>query len=57
MNYISIRAKAFFIVKSPVLTAFANGRASGLIVDSGATHTTAVPGTLNLYGNSQSNSI
>lgn len=34
---------AFFIVKSPVLTAFANGRASGLIVDSGATHTTAVP--------------
>ena len=35
---------AFYLVKSPVLTAFANGRASGLIVDSGYTHTTAVPG-------------
>jgi len=34
---------AFYLVKSPVLTAFANGRASGLIVDSGYTHTTAVP--------------
>ena len=33
---------AFFLVKSPVCVAFANGRASGIVVDSGATHTTAV---------------
>ncbi|XP_077978025.1 actin-like protein 6B [Glandiceps talaboti] len=34
---------AFFLCKNAVLSAFANGRATGLIVDSGATHTTAVP--------------
>ncbi|XP_073731764.1 actin-like protein 6B isoform X2 [Misgurnus anguillicaudatus] len=34
---------AFFLCKTAVLTAFANGRATGLILDSGATHTTAIP--------------
>ncbi len=34
---------AFFLVKNAVLAAFANGRSTGLIVDSGATHTSAVP--------------
>ncbi|VDM84460.1 unnamed protein product, partial [Strongylus vulgaris] len=34
---------AFFLVKNAVLTAFANGRTSGLVVDSGATQTSAVP--------------
>ncbi|XP_059484515.1 actin-like protein 6B [Neocloeon triangulifer] len=34
---------AFFLVKNAVLAAFANGRSTGLVVDSGSTHTTAVP--------------
>lgn len=34
---------AFFLSKNAVLTAFANSRATGLVIDSGATHTTAVP--------------
>ncbi|CAK8683617.1 actin-like protein 6B [Clavelina lepadiformis] len=34
---------AFFLCKSPVLSAFANGRSTGVVLDSGATHTTAVP--------------
>ncbi|XP_055919214.1 actin-like protein 6B [Eupeodes corollae] len=34
---------AFFLVKNAVLAAFASGRASALVVDSGATHTSAVP--------------
>ena len=34
---------AFFLCKNAVLTAFANGRSTGLVLDSGATHTTAVP--------------
>jgi actin-related protein len=34
---------AFFICKNAVLTAFANGRSTGLVLDSGATHTSAVP--------------
>ncbi|KAK6184521.1 hypothetical protein SNE40_001833 [Patella caerulea] len=34
---------AFFLSKSPVLSAFANGRSTALILDSGATHTSAVP--------------
>jgi len=34
---------AFFLVKSAVLSAFANGRSTGLVLDSGATHTSAVP--------------
>ncbi|XP_070565037.1 actin-like protein 6B [Ptychodera flava] len=34
---------AFFLCKNAVLSAFANGRSTGLILDSGATHTTAVP--------------
>jgi len=34
---------AFFLVKNAVLSAFANGRSTALVVDSGATHTSAVP--------------
>jgi len=34
---------AFFLVKNAVLAAFANGRSTGLVIDSGATHTSAVP--------------
>ncbi|GAB1602844.1 actin-like protein 6B [Argonauta hians] len=34
---------AFFLCKNAVLSAFASGRSTGLILDSGATHTTAVP--------------
>ncbi|XP_046398835.1 actin-like protein 6B [Ischnura elegans] len=34
---------AFFLAKNAVLAAFANGRATALVVDSGATHTSAVP--------------
>ncbi|TKC52088.1 hypothetical protein EI555_021274 [Monodon monoceros] len=34
---------AFFLCKTAVLTAFANGHSTGLILASGAAHTTAVP--------------
>lgn len=34
---------AFFLVKNAVLSAFANGRVTALVVDSGATHTSAIP--------------
>lgn len=34
---------AFFLVKNAVLAAFANGRATGIVVDSGASQTSAVP--------------
>ena len=34
---------AFFLVKNAVLAAFANGRATALVVDSGATYTSAIP--------------
>ncbi len=34
---------AFFLVKNAVLSAFANGRSTGIVLDSGATHTTAIP--------------
>ncbi|KAH8393294.1 hypothetical protein KR215_002788 [Drosophila sulfurigaster] len=34
---------AFFLVKNAVLAAFSSGRATALVVDSGATHTSAVP--------------
>lgn len=34
---------AFFLVKNAVLAAFANGRSSALVLDSGSTHTSAVP--------------
>ena len=34
---------AFFIAKTAVLTAFSQGRSQGLIVDSGATYTSATP--------------
>ena len=36
---------AFFLSKSAVLAAFANGRSTGVVVDSGATHTSAIPVT------------
>ena len=35
---------AFFLMKNAVLAAFASGRTGGLVLDSGATHTSAVPG-------------
>ncbi|XP_035697168.1 actin-like protein 6B [Branchiostoma floridae] len=34
---------AFFLSKTAVLSAFANGRSTGIVVDSGATSTTVVP--------------
>lgn len=34
---------AFYVVKNAVLSAFANGRATALVIDSGATHTSAIP--------------
>lgn len=37
------RVPAFFLMKNAVLAAFANGRSTALVIDSGATHTTAVP--------------
>lgn len=37
------RVPAYFLVKNAALAAFANGRATALVVDSGATHTSAVP--------------
>ena len=37
---------AFYISKNPVLSCYANGRASGIVLDAGATHTTATAGML-----------
>lgn len=37
------RVPAYFLVKNAALAAFANGRSTALVVDSGATHTSAVP--------------
>jgi len=34
---------AFFLVKNAVLSAFANGRSTCLVLDSGASHTSAIP--------------
>lgn len=34
---------AFFLVKNATLAAFANGRSTGLVLDSGASHTSAIP--------------
>lgn len=34
---------AFFLVKNAVLAAFANGRSTGIVIDSGASQTSAVP--------------
>ncbi|EDV21979.1 Actin-like protein 6A [Trichoplax sp. H2] len=34
---------AFYLCKSPVLAGFANGRYTGIILDSGAHHTSAIP--------------
>ena len=34
---------AFFLCKNAVLSCFAHGRSTSLIVDSGATHTSAIP--------------
>jgi len=34
---------AFFLCKNAVLSAFAHGRSTGLVLDSGATHTSAIP--------------
>jgi actin-related protein len=40
---IRYQVPAFFLGKTAVLAAFANGRSTGVVVDSGATHTSAVP--------------
>nr|XP_022915511.1 actin-like protein 6B [Onthophagus taurus] len=37
------KVPALYLAKSPSLVAFANGRSTCLVVDSGATHTSAVP--------------
>ncbi|KAK5644564.1 hypothetical protein RI129_005864 [Pyrocoelia pectoralis] len=37
------KVPAFYLVKNAALAAFANGRSTALVIDSGATHTTAVP--------------
>lgn len=37
------KVPAFFLVKNAVLAAFANGRSTGLVLDSGASMTSAVP--------------
>lgn len=37
------KVPAFFLVKNAMLAAFANGKATGLVLDSGAGHTSAVP--------------
>lgn len=37
------KVPAFFLVKNAMLAAFANGRSTGLVLDSGASHTSAVP--------------
>ena len=37
------RIPAFFLVKNAVLSAFANGRSTGIVVDSGSSQTSAVP--------------
>jgi len=34
---------AFFLVKNAVLSAFANGRSTALVIDSGSSHTSAIP--------------
>lgn len=34
---------AFFLCKNAVLSCFSHGRSTSLVVDSGATHTSAVP--------------
>lgn len=37
------KVPAFFLAKNAMLAAFANGRSTGLVLDSGASHTSAVP--------------
>jgi actin-like protein 6A len=37
------KVPAFFLSKAPVLSAFANGRSTALVIDSGANQTSAVP--------------
>lgn len=37
------KVPAFFLVKNSMLAAFANGRSTGLVLDCGASHTSAVP--------------
>ncbi|KAI9202100.1 actin family [Polychytrium aggregatum] len=39
----TFKVPAFYLAKSPVLTAFSSGRATTLIIDSGATATSVVP--------------
>lgn len=42
MVFEKFEASAFYTVKSPVLTCFAHGKSSGIVLDSGKIHTTAV---------------
>jgi actin-related protein len=37
-----LKASAFFTIKSPVLTCFAHGKSTGLVLDSGKIHTSTV---------------
>lgn len=37
------KVPAFFLVKNATLAAFANGRSTGLVLDSGASHSSAIP--------------
>lgn len=39
-SFSKVKIAEFSII---ILTSFANGRSTGLILDSGATHTTAIP--------------
>lgn len=42
MVFEKFKASAFFTIKSPVLTCFAHGKSTGLVLDSGKIHTSAV---------------
>ncbi|KAG9508543.1 Actin-like protein 6A, partial [Fragariocoptes setiger] len=37
------KVPAFFLVKNAILAAFANGRSTGVVLDSGISHTSAIP--------------
>lgn len=42
-SYVTFFKMRITLLSLIVLTSFANGRSTGLILDSGATHTTAIP--------------
>jgi actin-related protein len=45
MVFEKFNCSGFFLVKSPVSSAFSNGRATAMVIDCGATHTSAIAGT------------